>query len=135
VPADVEALRIGDLALGDEPKLGVGEGVEGHPADLQQPGAELALDLEPERAFGARDPAASLDPQLPIDPAQVPGAMLDPRRSAHALKVQAGVRVGRSWGDQKHWSSIVTNAVEVICSHDEIGRTIMRFLRRPERQR
>jgi hypothetical protein len=66
VPADMQALRLSDIVFGDEPKLGVGEGVEGHPADLQQPGAELALDLEPERAFGARDPAASLDPQLAV---------------------------------------------------------------------
>jgi hypothetical protein len=39
VPTDVEALRLGDLALGDEAKLGVGEGVEGQTTDPQQPGA------------------------------------------------------------------------------------------------
>ena len=31
-PPDVEAPRLGDLALGDEPELGVGEGMQGHPA-------------------------------------------------------------------------------------------------------
>src|SRR5688572_26618484 len=30
VAADVEALRLGDLALGYEPELGVGEGVQRH---------------------------------------------------------------------------------------------------------
>ena len=62
VAADVKAPRLGDLALGDQPKLGVGEGVEGHPAHPQQPRAQAALDLEAQRALGARDPAVALDP-------------------------------------------------------------------------
>ena len=31
MPADMEAPRLGDLALGYQPKLGVGEGMEGQP--------------------------------------------------------------------------------------------------------
>ena len=36
VAAHMQALRLGDLALGDEPKLGVGKGVEGQPAHPQE---------------------------------------------------------------------------------------------------
>jgi hypothetical protein len=124
VPADMEALRLGDLALGDEPKLGVSEGVEGQAADPQEPRAKAALDLKAHRALGTRHPAFALDPQLPVDAAQVPRPMLDPCRGPYALKEQARVSVMGGRGDLKHWCSIVTNAMKVICSHDEIGRTI-----------
>ena len=101
-PAGVEALRLGDLALGDEPKLGVGEGVEGHPAHPQKPRAQTALDLEAKRALGARHPAVAVDPQLPVDAAQMPRTVIDPSRDPHTLKVQARVSGHDGGIDLKH---------------------------------
>src|SRR4051794_18718127 len=72
LPTDAEALRLGDLALGDEAKLGVGEGMEGQATDPQQPGAQTALDLEAQWALGAGHPALALDPELPVATTQVP---------------------------------------------------------------
>ena len=89
--ADVDALRCIDLALGDKPKLGVGEGVEGRTAHPQQPRAQEALDLEPQRALGAGHRALAFDPQLPIDTAQVPRPMIDIGRHTYTMKVQARV--------------------------------------------
>jgi hypothetical protein len=123
VPAGMQTPSLGDLALGDEPELGVGEGVEGHPAHPQQPRAQAAFDFEAQRAFGACHSALALDPQLPIVAAQVPRAMLDPRRGPHALKVQARVRDMYRGVNLEHLSSIVTKAMKVICSHNYMGRT------------
>ena len=78
--ADMEATRLGDLALGYQPKLGVCEGMEGHPAHPEKPRTQTALDVEAQRAFGARHPAFALDPQLPIDATRVPRPTLDPSR-------------------------------------------------------
>ena len=119
MPADVEAPSLGDLALGYQPKLGVREGMEGHPAHPEEPRAQAALDLEAKWALGAGHPAFALDPQLPIDATEVPRAMLDPSRRSNALKVQAGVCFGRGRGDLKHRVSIVINDKKVIFSHSE----------------
>jgi hypothetical protein len=43
--ADMETPCIGDLALGDEPQLGIGEGMEGHPGHPLQPRAQAALSV------------------------------------------------------------------------------------------
>ena len=79
VSADMEPTSLGDLALGYQPKLGVREGVKGHPTYPEQPRAQPAFDLEAQRALGARHPTFALDPQLPIEATQVPGPMFDPR--------------------------------------------------------
>src|SRR4051794_15897468 len=97
MPAEVEAPRLGDLALGYQPKLGVGEGMEGHSAHPEQPGAQPALDLETQRALCARHPALALDPYLPIVAARVPRTMIDPSRRLHAPEEQARV-CGHSGG-------------------------------------
>ena len=85
--ADMEATRLGDLALGYQPKLGVGEGMKRHATHPEQPGTQPAFDLEAQRALGARHPTFALDPQLPIEATQVPGPMFDPRCRSHTLKV------------------------------------------------
>ena len=102
MPADVKALRREDLALGDQPQLGVGEGMEGQPGHPQELRAQAALDLEAQRALGAGHLAVPLDPQLPVDAAQVPRAMLDPSRDPHTLKIQAGVSGHDGGIDLKH---------------------------------
>jgi hypothetical protein len=71
MPACMKAPGLGDLALGDQPQLGVGEGMEGHSAHPEQPGAQAALDLEAKRALGAGHPALALDPQLLVGICQI----------------------------------------------------------------
>jgi hypothetical protein len=120
----MEAAGLLALALGDEAKLGVREGREGQLQLAQEPRAQKALELDPERALPTRHRTASLDPQLPVGAAVAPRPVLDPRLRPHALKVEAGVDIVRGRDSAEHRVSINSNDTGVICNHDEIGRTI-----------
>jgi hypothetical protein len=56
----MKAQRLVDLAFGHEAELLVRQRAEGDAASLQQPSLELALDLKPQLALAACQPAAAL---------------------------------------------------------------------------
>ena len=107
-PVRMKAQRLVDLAFGHQSELLVRQRAQRDTASLQQPGLELALDLETQLALAASQPAAALEPELPVGRAVSPRLVLDPRLYRHPVNVDARVGGTRAGNDPKHGKNMVS---------------------------
>lgn len=103
----MSAQRFAHVAFRNQAELVEREGAEGSVALAQEPGLELALDLEPQLALAVRRPADALEPERSVGRPVSPRAVLDPRLHRHPVDVDTGMGGSRAGNGPKHSTHMV----------------------------